>query len=146
MTTGELVFYSGIGLLALTVILAVLFAVKKPQYHPENAAMLSGDGQTAPLRNGYPTDRLTVRRDRTGTAGPTERIAAEKTAPAAQETLPLSGETALLSEGTAPLSEETALLTEETVPCSGKTIPLVEKTVLLTNPERSGAEKAEVTK
>lgn len=146
MTTGELVFYSGIGLLALTVILAVLFAVKKPQYHPENAALLPGDGRTAPLRNGYPTDRLTVRRDRAGTAGPTERIAAEKTAPTAQETLPLSGKTALLSEETVPLSEETALLTEKTVPLAEQTTLLPEKTVLLEEPARCSSEKTEAAK
>jgi hypothetical protein len=61
MTTGQLLFYAGIALLAVTAVLALIFAVKKPVYHPESAAILPGAGGTAPLRNGYPTDRATAR-------------------------------------------------------------------------------------
>lgn len=63
MTTGQLLFYAGIALLALTVILAVIFLIKKPVYHPENAVYTGSTGQTQKLRNGYPTDRLTIRRE-----------------------------------------------------------------------------------
>ena len=58
MTTGQLVFYSGVGLLALTVLLGVFFLVKKPKYIPEQAVYEPGaPQQTQKLRNGYPTDR-----------------------------------------------------------------------------------------
>ena len=74
MTTGQLVFYSGAGLLVLTVLLAVFFAVKKPVYVPENAAYVSaGPQQTEPLRNGYPTDPVTRRgREIPAAAAPTQ--------------------------------------------------------------------------
>ena len=62
MTTGQLVFYSGVGLLALTILLAVVFAVKKPRYDPETAGLGPGSGSTRKLRSGYPTDPLTIRR------------------------------------------------------------------------------------
>ena len=64
MTTGQLVFCSGIGLLILTIILACIFWLKKPQYIPGNVA-LDGMGipKTRKLRSSYPTDRLTVRKN-----------------------------------------------------------------------------------
>ena len=56
MTTGTLLFYGGFALLALTIILAVIFAVRPPKYKPESAAVTApGRLQTQPLRNGYPT-------------------------------------------------------------------------------------------
>ena len=71
MTTGTLLFYGGLALLALTVILAVIFALRPPKYTPENAAIIApGDTQTQPLKNGYPTNRLTVRREPNPPAGP----------------------------------------------------------------------------
>lgn len=65
MTTGQLVFYAGIGLLGATVLLAVIFLIVRPKYKPENAVYTGGrtDGSTQRLRNGYPTERVTVRRD-----------------------------------------------------------------------------------
>jgi len=61
MTTGQIIFYSGIGMLILTVIIGVAFWIKKPQYTPESAVYHGIDGKgTQKLRNGYPTDRLTV--------------------------------------------------------------------------------------
>lgn len=73
MTTGQMMFYSGAGLLVLTVLLAVFFAVKKPEYIPENAAHTpAGPQQTEPLRNGYPTDPVTRRsREVPAAAAPT---------------------------------------------------------------------------
>lgn len=63
MTTGQILFYSGIGLLVLTIVLAIIFAIKKPQYKPGNAAYTAANGSTQKLRNGYPTDPLTIRRE-----------------------------------------------------------------------------------
>ena len=37
MTTGQLLFWSGAALLALTGLLAIIFAIKKPKYTPEEA-------------------------------------------------------------------------------------------------------------
>lgn len=43
MTTGQLVFCSGVGLLIVTLILIAVFALKKPRYAPQGAAY-SGPG------------------------------------------------------------------------------------------------------
>lgn len=64
MTIGQLLFYGGAALLGLTVLLAVIFIIKKPKYTPETAAYVGTDpGRTQKLINGYPTDRMTIRRD-----------------------------------------------------------------------------------
>lgn len=64
MTTGQLLFYGGAALLGLTVMLAIVFLIAKPKYKPEVEANQGGDaGRTQPLLNGYPTDRMTVRRE-----------------------------------------------------------------------------------
>lgn len=60
MTTGQILFYSGAALMAVTVLLAVIFYIKKPIYRPENAVYAENVGQTQQLRNGYPTNRLTI--------------------------------------------------------------------------------------
>ena len=74
MTTGQLLFYGGAALLAVTVLLAIIFIIKKPKYTPESAAYTGADpGRTQSLRNGYPTDRMTVRREPIQQAA-TERI------------------------------------------------------------------------
>lgn len=60
MTTGQMVFYSGVGLLVLTILLGIFFMIKKPQYIPEQAGYVPvGPNQTQKLRNGYPTDPVT---------------------------------------------------------------------------------------
>lgn len=60
MTTGQMVFYSGVGLLVLTILLGIFFMIKKPQYIPEHAELTPGEPhQTQKLRNGYPTDPVT---------------------------------------------------------------------------------------
>lgn len=60
MTTGQMLFYSGVGLLVLTILLAIVFLVKKPQYIPEQVGVgPDGSNQTQKLRNGYPTDPVT---------------------------------------------------------------------------------------
>ena len=64
VTTGQVIFYSGVGLLIFTIVLGVAFWLKKPQYIPGNAAYDQGaDKNTRKLRSGYPTDHLTVRRE-----------------------------------------------------------------------------------
>ncbi len=60
MISGELIFYSGAGLLVLTVLTAIVFYVKRPQYVPENVAF-DERGSTQRFQNGYPTARLTKR-------------------------------------------------------------------------------------
>lgn len=64
MTNGQLLFYGGAALLTLTVILAIIFIIKKPKYISKSTAYDSIDtGTTQKLLNGYPTDRMTIRRD-----------------------------------------------------------------------------------
>ena len=89
MTTGQLVFYSGIGLLIMTIALAILFAVKKPKYNPESIAYIEADGNTKRLRSGYPTDCLTNCKE-------TERMVNARTVQ--QEKAELLGETELLAD------------------------------------------------
>lgn len=106
MTIGQLVFYAGIGLLLATIMLAVIFVVKKPEYHPENAASPTGNGTTVPLHNGYPTDTLTIRRDRPEQAhpvAPDETVSLQSQEP---ETILLGTETVPLSDSTMPLEQQ----------------------------------------
>lgn len=64
MTKGQLMFYGGIALLLFTVILAIVFFIKKPVYRPESGAIRPPeDTDTQRLRNGFPTSPITVRRD-----------------------------------------------------------------------------------
>ncbi len=63
LTTGEILFYSGAGLLGLTVLLTIIFIIVKPKYEPENGAYDSGDpGRTQRLRSGYTTDQINTGR------------------------------------------------------------------------------------
>lgn len=60
MTTGQIIFYSGVALLVLTIILTIVFIIMKPKYVPENAVYAGADtGRTQRLRNGYPTEAVT---------------------------------------------------------------------------------------
>ena len=125
MSTGQLVFYGGAALLAVTILLAVVFLIRKPVYTPEKAVYDgAAQNRTQPFRSGYPTDPLTVRRD-------TPEKKAEETLPLAEETVPLTQETPPLRDETVPLAEETVPLTEETVPLTEETMPLTEETVPL---------------
>lgn len=99
MTTGQLLFYGGVALLGLTVLLAIIFIVKKPKYTPESAAYTEADpGRTQSLLNGYPTDRMTIRR------GPAQSAAAEA--------IEQSQETELLTETLIDAQSGTELLPE----------------------------------
>lgn len=85
MTTGQLIFYSGVALLVLTAIVTIIFLVKKPKYIPENAVYQNAEsGQTQRLRNGYPTERQTIRRG--GPAEPLDSTELIKTGKTERET------------------------------------------------------------
>ncbi len=123
MTTGQLMFYAGVGLLALTAIFAVVFAMKKPKYIPENAAYIGGDTGTQKLRSGYPTDRLTIRRESEPAVTPGTVPLNDGTKPMVRtsaEVLPTSDgqrETAKLNaQATEKLDAGTAALSPETEP------------------------------
>lgn len=49
MTTGQMMFYAGTGLLGVTVLLAIVFAIKKPKYQPQNTAAAATAPLTAPM-------------------------------------------------------------------------------------------------
>lgn len=126
VTTGQLVFYSGVGLLVFTIVLGIAFWLKKPQYIPGNAAYDQGANRnTRKLRSGYPTDHLTVRREpeqpiMSGTA-----VLQESTAQLETEqgnTLP---DTAVLPNTEFPQAQQTEKLGVGTVPLADETIPLV---------------------
>lgn len=119
MTTGQIIFYSGIGMLILTVILGIVFWIKRPRYTPESAADFSADGQkTQRLRNGYPTDRLTIRR--------------EHGQPVVSDTAPLCEETEHLArDRTEALPNTEALEIKRTEKLTLGTEPLTEATTPL---------------
>lgn len=125
MSTGQLVFYSGVFLLAFTIILGIVFWLKKPQYTPENAAYEGGtDKNTRKLRSGYPTDRLTIRREpeqpiMSGTAVLQENTAQLETDQG--DTLP---DTAVLPSGKLSKVRRTEKLSVGTVPLADGTAPL----------------------
>ena len=120
MTTGELIFTCGLGLLGLTVLLAILFLVKKPRYTPENAIYSDRvTSETQRLRNGYPTDPLTVRRTSSRKTAPVKETESTATLPLSQETECLEDETVLLQEGSAG-TDETVLLEQRTEALTGE--------------------------
>lgn len=130
MTTGQITFYSGVILLALTIVLTILFIIKKPKYIPGNTIYGEMDRSTKKLRNGYPTDRLTIRRDPAHSINPNTAVLSEGTARlAAEQTERLMGtavlpgqETEKLPVRTMPLPGETAKLqqAEETTQLCGQ--------------------------
>lgn len=123
MSTGQILFYAGVALLIVTVILAVFFFVKKPQYTPEG--VVSGPNQTQRLINGYPTDPLTRGEPVSQPfSPPPSRPAAAGAVPLARDTAPLGEGTAPLAQGTAPLSPETEKLTPGTEKLGQETAPL----------------------
>lgn len=64
MTTGQMVFYSGVGLFILTIIVALVFLIRRPKYIPEKAVYGAAvSNATQRLRNGYPTEQVTIRRE-----------------------------------------------------------------------------------
>lgn len=73
MTTGQLLFYGGVTLLGLTIVLAIVFIIVKPKYKPESGTYDGADPDiTQKLLNGYPTDRMTIRRESPRPSDPEE--------------------------------------------------------------------------
>lgn len=143
MTTGQIVFFSGVALLVLTIILAIIFIIRKPKYIPGSAIYGEADRNTQKLHNGYPTDRLTIRRESACSINPdTAVLSGGKARLAAEQTEKLMGtavlsgpETERLQEGTTPLPGGTARLqqVEETAQLhtQGGTAVLSERTARL---------------
>lgn len=114
MTPGSIVFFSGVGLMGLTLILGTVFIIKKPKYTPEREVYNEQVAQaTRRLRNGYPTDPLTVRREPVRKTVPIEESVNTVTLPLQQVTEMLVEQTVLLREGTVS-GGETVLLDEQT--------------------------------
>lgn len=126
MTTGQVIFYSGVGLLVFTIVLGIVFWLKKPQCIPGNAAYDQGaDKNTRKLRSGYPTDHLTVRREpeqpiMSGTA-----VLQESTAQLVTEQGDTLPDTAVLPNAEFPQAQQIEKLGVGTVPLADGTIPLV---------------------
>lgn len=147
MTAGHLLFYSGAGLLALTIVLAIVFVLKKPQYRPESEAYATPGGMQK-FRNVYPTDPITIRRDKpekdadapaeAKTEQETEKLTDASEKVSWTDTMVLGHEqkepgehtAKLLEEGTASLPPETAPLLDETAPLAEETVPLMETEML----------------
>lgn len=141
MTTGQIIFFSGVALLILTIILAIIFIVKKPKYIPGNAIYSETDKVTQKLRNGYPTDRLTVHRESAYSTNPdTAVLTGEASKLAATQTEKLMGtevipgqETEKLQEGTVPGGTVKLQQTEENAQPhtqGGTAVPSTETTKL----------------
>ena len=127
MTTGELVFFSGVGLLLFTLVLTVIFAIKRPRYMPEELSHEQNPpGNTQKLRSGFPTEAVTRER-----AGKTDKIVEQGTVPLQQGTIPLQQDTVPLEQGTIPLQQDTVPLEQGTVPLEQGTVPLEQGTVPL---------------
>lgn len=112
MTTGHLVFYGGLALLGLTILAAIIFLVKKPIYHPEDPIYeTTGAGSTQHLRNGFPTEKETIRR---GSSKRTESMETEAFDDEAdlsvQETEAFDDEAGLLSHELGTNDDDTAAL------------------------------------
>ena len=109
---GVILLYSGAALLAATVILAIVFAVKKPQYRPEHAAYAGGEERGAGKAPAAPGETVPM----PGAAGPQP--------PSGTEVMPSQGQAA----GTVPMVGEPVPLAraDETVPLfqGGETVPM----------------------
>lgn len=115
MTTGQLLFYAGVALLGATVILAIAFLIKKPKYVPESATYSTSDNATISFRSGYPTDRMTIRRDSPIRA--TELLNTNPLDNSAKRTEMLEKQTELLEKQTELLIDETEQLNnQQTLP------------------------------
>ena len=124
MTTGQLLFWSGAALLALTGLLAIIFAIKKPKYTPEEAVTAIGAAPTKRLRRGQtvPTSPVTQRPAGTVLLTPEETPGATAPMPA---TAPLPESAA--PGATVPMpgmdAAGTVLLTPEEPAAQGGTRP-----------------------
>lgn len=60
MTMGQLMFGGGAALLVIAIVLAIIFARKRPQYEPEGVIQEVRQDSTQRLRNAYPTEEVTA--------------------------------------------------------------------------------------
>lgn len=126
VTTGQVIFYSGVGLLVFTIVLGIAFWLKKPQYIPGNAAYDQGaDRNTRKLRSGYPTDRLTIRQESEQPIMSGTAVLQESTAQFGTERGDTLPDTAVLLNAEFPQAQQTEKLGVGTVPLADGTIPLV---------------------
>lgn len=125
MTTGQLLFWSSAALLALTGLLAIIFAIKKPKYTPEEAVTAIGAAPTKRLRRGQtvPASPVTQRPAGTVLLTPEETPGATAPMPA---TAPLPESAA--PGATVPMpgmdAAGTVLLTPEEPAAQGGTRPM----------------------
>ena len=95
MTTGSIVFYSGVGLFAVTILLAIVFLIRKPQYNPQKAVYDGRGGRkTQSLRSGYPTDPLTVRQEK-----PSAALSRQEAVEPARRTEPMRDTEKIVDDG-----------------------------------------------
>lgn len=96
VTPGQLMFYGGAALLAFTLVLGILFLIKKPVYRPENEAVqIQADAFAQRLRNGGPTAPVTIWRDTAPQPGP---VYSGQAVPPAQAAVYITEETKYLPE------------------------------------------------
>lgn len=128
MTTGQLLFWSGAALLALTGLLAIIFAIKKPKYTPEEAVTAIGAAPTKRLRRGQTVPVSPVTQSPAGTVLLTQEETSSATAPMAE-----AAGTVLLRQddtpgATVPMpgmdAAGTVLLTPEEPAAQGGTRPM----------------------
>lgn len=119
MTTGQLLFWSGAALLALTGLLAIIFAIKKPKYTPEEAVTAIGAAPTKRLRRGQTVPASPVTQRPAGTVLLTPEEIPGATAPMPESAVP---------GATVPMpgmdAAGTVLLTPEEPAAQGGTRPL----------------------
>ena len=125
MTTGQLLFWSGAALLALTGLLAIIFAIKKPKYTPEEAVTAIGAAPTKRLRRGQTVPVSPVTQNPAGTVLLTQEETSGATAPMpATDPLPESA----IPGATVPMpgmdAAGTVLLTPEEPAAQGGTRPM----------------------
>ena len=60
MTMGQLMFGGGAALLVIAIVLAIIFARKRPRYEPEGVMQEVRQDSSQRLRNAYPTEEVAV--------------------------------------------------------------------------------------
>lgn len=119
MTTGQIMFYGGIGLVALAFLLLIVFMIRKPKYVPENAVYDTSVNKTVRDQHvGQYTSAVTVQS--VENVSNADRPVSQETAvllESSEETVPLM-EVLEETPETVPLAQETEVLEEtfETVP------------------------------
>lgn len=142
MTQGQMMFLSGAVLLLLTIVLAIIFIIKKPRYSPEQFEG-TDNGATSRFRNGYPTDRLTKRYPLVSEA-PAQSVGVEEETEHLQESSKLVEETEHLSES-AEVGEATERLQGTSEFCAAEGYPRELDLAEQTEPLQGSSELSEET-